>query len=84
MTVPHAFQLGDPMERRGIVVIPLFPRRDPIAVYLTLDEALPRGLRVTETSEAGTSPHSPCTTRSTRTSCSTTARNSLAPNRTGS
>ena len=56
MTVPHAFQLGDPMERRGIVVIPLFPRRDPIAVYLTLDEALPRGLRVTETSEAGTVP----------------------------
>ena len=39
------FQLGEPVEHRGIVVTPLFPRRDPVAAYITLDEALPRGLR---------------------------------------
>jgi hypothetical protein len=50
------FQLGEPVEHRGIVVAPLFPRRDPIAAYLTLDEALPRGLRITETSESGSVP----------------------------
>ena len=51
-----AFQLGDPVEHRGIVVTPLFPHRDPLAEYVTLDEALPRGLRVDETSDAGTVP----------------------------
>jgi hypothetical protein len=49
-------QPGEPVEHRGIVVVPLFPRRDPVAAYLTLDEALPRGLRVTETSAAGSVP----------------------------
>ena len=48
-----AFQLGEPVEHRGIVVAPLFPRRDPVAAYITLDEALPRGLRITETSRLG-------------------------------
>ena len=51
-----AFQLGEPVEHRGIVVAPLFPRRDPVADYITLDEALPRGLRITETSDAGSVP----------------------------
>jgi hypothetical protein len=50
------FQLGEPVEHRGVVVTPLFPRRDPIAAYVTLDEALTRGLRITETSDAGTVP----------------------------
>jgi hypothetical protein len=50
------FQLGEPMEHRGIVVAPLFPRRDPVAAYVTLDEALPRGLRITETSDTGSVP----------------------------
>jgi hypothetical protein len=50
------FQLGEPVEHRGIVVTPLFPRRDPVASYVTLDEALPRGLRITETSDAGSVP----------------------------
>lgn len=50
------FQLGEPVEHRGIVVTPLFPRRDPVAEYVTLDEALPRGVRVDETSDAGTVP----------------------------
>ena len=30
------FQLGEPVEHRGIVVTPLFPRRDPVAEYLSL------------------------------------------------
>jgi hypothetical protein len=50
------FQLGEPVEHRGVVVTPLFPRRDPVAGYITLDEALPRGLRITETSDAGSVP----------------------------
>ena len=51
--VEIAFQLGDPVEHRGIVITPLFPRRDPVAAYVTLDEALPRGFRVQEMSSAG-------------------------------
>ena len=50
------FQLGEPVEHRGVVVAPLFPCRDPVAAYVTLDEALPRGFRVDETSDAGTVP----------------------------
>ena len=50
------FQLGEPVEHRGIVVTPLFPRHDPVATYITLDEALPRGLRITETSASGSVP----------------------------
>jgi hypothetical protein len=49
-------QLGEPAEHRGIVVTPLFPRRDPVAFYLTLEEALPLGLRISETSQAGNVP----------------------------
>ncbi len=49
-------QLGEPLEHRGIVIAPLFPHRDPVADYVTLDEALPRGLRITEVDEAGTVP----------------------------
>ena len=52
----HTFQLGDAVEHRGIVITPLFPTRDPACGYLTLDEALPRGLAIGETSEAGTVP----------------------------
>ena len=52
----ETFQLGESVEHRGIVVTPLFPRRDPVASYITLDEALPRGLRITETSDSGTVP----------------------------
>ena len=49
-------QLGDPVEHRGVVITPLFPRRAPEAAYLTLDEALPLGLRVTEIDTAGSVP----------------------------
>ena len=51
-----AFQLGEAVEHRGIVVTPLFPRLDPVASYITLDEALPRGLEITETSDSGSVP----------------------------
>lgn len=50
------FQVGEPIEHRGIVITPLFPRRDPVAEYLTLDDALPLGFRVCEVSEAGAVP----------------------------
>src|SRR5438067_2546749 len=50
------FQLGEPVQHRGIVITPLFPRRDPVAEYVTLDEALPRGFRVREVSDAGLVP----------------------------
>ena len=53
---PFTFQLGDPVEHRGIVITPLFPARDPVAAYITLDEALPRGLTITEMSDAGSVP----------------------------
>lgn len=54
--IDTVFQLGDPLEHRGIVVTPLFPRRDPVVHYLTLDEALPQGVRITETSASGSVP----------------------------
>jgi hypothetical protein len=49
-------QLGDPVEHRGIVIAPLFPRRQPRAQYLTLEEAIPLGLRVTEVDASGSVP----------------------------
>src|SRR6266568_488762 len=49
-------QLGEPVEHRGIVIAPLFPRRQPQAEYLTLEEAIPLGLRVTEVDAAGSVP----------------------------
>jgi hypothetical protein len=53
---PFTFQLGDPVEHRGIVITPLFPARDPVAAYITLDEGLPRGLSITEVSDSGSVP----------------------------
>lgn len=44
---PFPFQVGAPVEHRGIVVAPLFPLRDPVARYLALDVALERGLEIT-------------------------------------
>ena len=54
MTLPA--QLDEPTIHRGITVVPLFPRRDPGAAYTTLAAALHRGLRITETSAAGSVP----------------------------
>jgi hypothetical protein len=50
------FQVGDAVEHRGIVVAPLFPRRNPVARYVTLDTGLAEGLSITETSETGEVP----------------------------
>ena len=54
--IKNLFQLGEPLEHRGIVVAALFPRRDPEAAYVTLDEALAGGLRVREVDESGSVP----------------------------
>jgi hypothetical protein len=51
-----ALQLGEPVSHRGIVLTPLHPRRDPVAVYVTLEEGLAAGLRVTEVDAAGSVP----------------------------
>ncbi len=56
ITSTSTFRLGDPVEHRGIVVTPLFPTGDAVADYITLDEALPRGLVITETTDAGSVP----------------------------
>ncbi len=50
------FQVGEPVEHRGIVVTPLFPGRDPGCAYLTLDQALPQGFAITEKSAGGSVP----------------------------
>jgi hypothetical protein len=49
-------QLGEPVEHRGVVVAPLFPRLKPRAEYVTLEEALPLGFRVAEVDAAGSVP----------------------------
>jgi hypothetical protein len=49
-------QLGDPVEHRGVVIAALFPRRQPVAEYLTLEEALPLGFRVEEVDGSGSVP----------------------------
>jgi hypothetical protein len=49
-------QLGDAVEHRGIVIAPLFPRTDPRAEYLTLEQAVPLGFHVTELDAAGSVP----------------------------
>src|SRR5918992_1754914 len=54
--VQEVIQLGEPVEHRGIVVCPVFPRRTSRAAYVTLEEALPLGFRVTEVDEAGAVP----------------------------
>lgn len=55
-TTTLPFQIGDPVEHRGIVVAPLFPLRGPRARYVTFDTALAHGLSITETSETGEVP----------------------------
>jgi hypothetical protein len=56
MTTQMLIQLGEPVEHRGIVLAPLFPRARPRADYITLDEALGLGFRITEVSDAGSVP----------------------------
>ena len=52
----HPIQLGDPVEHRGVVIAPLFPRLDPHADYLVLEQAVPLGFHVTEVSAGGSVP----------------------------
>jgi hypothetical protein len=52
----HPIQLGDPVEHRGVVIAPLFPRTDPRGEYLTLEQAIPLGFHVTELDAAGSVP----------------------------
>ena len=56
MPLDSTIQLGEPVSHRGVVVAPLFPRLTPAAAYVTLDEALPLGFRVTEVDAAGLVP----------------------------
>lgn len=46
-------QIGDPVSVGGVSVTPLFPRTDPVAVYIGLDEAVGLGLTVREVGAAG-------------------------------
>jgi hypothetical protein len=49
-------QMGEPVEHRGIMLAPLFPCSRPRARYITLDEALKLGLRLTEVNDLGSVP----------------------------
>ncbi|HEX6662214.1 MAG TPA: DUF6569 family protein [Gaiellaceae bacterium] len=55
-TISSTIQLGDPVEHRGVVIAPVFPRRQPQAGYITLEEAIPLGFHVTEVDAAGSVP----------------------------
>src|SRR6266540_2458042 len=54
--IDNNIQLGDPVEHRGVSVVPLFPRSDPKTEYLTLEDALPLGFRITELDATGSVP----------------------------
>src|SRR3989304_1707988 len=54
--IQDLFQIGEPVEHRGITVAPLFPRHDSVAGYIPLDGARAQGLRIRETSESGSVP----------------------------
>ncbi|HXV56854.1 MAG TPA: DUF6569 family protein [Gaiellaceae bacterium] len=56
MTTETLIQVGEPVEHRGIVLAPLFPRARPGAAYVSLDEALALGFRITEVSAQGSVP----------------------------
>jgi hypothetical protein len=47
------FQLGEPKPAPGITLTPLFPSRDPVCGYVSLDEALAKGLEITEVGHHG-------------------------------
>jgi hypothetical protein len=47
------FHLGDPRTFRGLTLVPLFPAQSPELDYIGLDEALARGLTITEIGAEG-------------------------------
>lgn len=50
---PDPPQPGDVAVHDGVCVMPLFPRRTPVAAYVTLDAALAAGLTITEVDADG-------------------------------
>lgn len=52
-TLDLPFQLGQPQQAGGITMTPLFPLRDPVCDYVSLDEALAGGLDISEVDESG-------------------------------
>jgi hypothetical protein len=54
--ITEIVQLGPPVEHRGVVIAPVFPRRQPVAEYVTADVAIPLGLTITEVDTAGSVP----------------------------
>ena len=54
--IEQSIQLGDLVEHRGVVIAPLFPRRQPVAPYVALEEAIPLGFHIGEVGEAGSVP----------------------------
>ena len=77
------FSPATPLEHRGIVIVPALPPPRPVAAYITLDEALPRGL-IREVDEPAACRSSSSRTHSRGACCSTTGRSSSARNRTAS
>jgi hypothetical protein len=56
MPITLPAQAGEAATHHGITLVPLFPRRNPAADYLTLRPALRRGLVVTERGAEGSVP----------------------------
>lgn len=54
--IQELIQIGERTEHRGIVVTSVYPRQDPMASYVTLDDGLAQGLLVRETSKRGSVP----------------------------
>ena len=52
-TLDLPFQLGEPRSHAGVTITPLFPRQDPVCEYISLDQALAKGLEISEVDEAG-------------------------------
>jgi hypothetical protein len=52
-TLDLPFQLSETVQHDGLAITPLFPRRDPVCDYVSLDEALAGGLAIEEVHEAG-------------------------------
>lgn len=53
LDLPDPPQPGVAVHHEGVCVLPLFPRRSPVAGYATLDAALALGLTITEVDERG-------------------------------
>src|SRR3954469_7535295 len=53
ITLDLPYQLGQPQSHGGITITPVFPLVDPVCEYISLGEALAKGLQVTEGDEAG-------------------------------